>query len=80
MMQISYFYSLVRACPIIEQDRKQENISKFIFLNMLMISLDESDPFVHCKRRLSTFPSPARILFPPRESLASDIPAGKEKY
>ncbi len=45
-----------------------------------MISLDESDPFVHCKRRLSTFPSPARILFPPRESLASDIPAGKEKY
>jgi hypothetical protein len=40
---------------------------------------------VHCKKRLATFPSPAamsltapwaRILFPARESLVSDIPAG----
>ncbi len=38
---------------------------------------------IHCKKKLATFPSPTGMsitkLFPPRESLVSDIPAGGGK-
>ncbi len=44
--------SLVRAYyynyPIIEQDRQQENGAKSIFVNMLMISLDDFDSVSLC--------------------------------
>jgi hypothetical protein len=34
---------------------------------------------IHCKKRLAIIPSPAGIVFPARESLVSDIPAGEVK-
>jgi hypothetical protein len=35
--------------------------------------------FLHCKKRLLDFPVPSWKLFPGRESLVNDIPAGEGK-